>query len=647
MRAARTQSVTNLTLTAFVTTFLVCLMAFPGIAEAKKAKRPKLNIVKPSDTFSMDITVKIGRKQYAKEVHCYKGKPGLVSETKRGMAFKSFDDSMKALVKKGKKNTIAFKKAAKFKKQGAKECKNPQFLALEKYTGPFRAQEARALFERFAFAASPARVARAVERGLDATVDELTTFKASAGMDAQFADISCDTYLEKNPWTGEADNRNETCNPFHGNDFRRDGMRKALLWRFTYSENPFFEKFWFWIHDERLAVNPEVLDGTEYHALRTYVAMVDAAVRTGDYKQYMKSANTDHLLALDWLDGARNRGFSPNENWGREFWELGTVGAHDLDGKPNYTTADVANAALAHSGWTFVSENRDVPQEAELQRFRYASYTPAFHSPLPKTIFIGTPYQAAVDDANDVLEATFKHPRTSESLAEDLCKEFLRPECPALLVRRIASEIRKANFNLLPVLRKLMRSRALYAEDNRKSLIKHPIDLLIGFVKQTGMRLSVDELDYWLDQLEQRPLDPVTVFGWNERVLAGESYVLAWRNVVLDIANGLGVDALKNSRNQDMHELFLSGNPTSLETVDRVSGMLSVPVNAAQRASLDQYLNFDRTMCQSWQANEHGCTQGQMFLYRSPFDSYPTGEWEGKLQGLLAILAMQPEYRLK
>jgi uncharacterized protein (DUF1800 family) len=647
MPESRTRLVTNLSLTVFAATFIACLMLFPGVAEARKAKKPKLTIVKPSETFSMDIDIKVGKKQFTEAVACYKNKPGSLSQTKRGLAFKSYEDTLKELAKKGKQKSLAYKKAEKLKKQGAANCKNPQFLALEKYTGPFRAQEARILFERFAFAASPAQIEQAVQRGLDATIEDLTTFRDSFAMDAQFADIMCDTYLANNPWTNEADNRNETCNPYNMNDFRRDGMRKALLWRFTYSQNPFFDRFWFWIHDERLATNSSVLDGNEYHALRTYVQMLDSAARTGDYKQYMRAANTDHFLALDWLDGARNRGFSPNENWAREFWELGTVGAANLDGKPNYTSGDIANAALAHSGWTFVSEKREIPGEQNDVWFRYASYTPSFHSPIAKTIFYGTPYQAVVYDADDVLEATFNHPRTAESLAEDLCRQYLRPDCPAVLVKRIAAEIRKENYQLIPVFKKLMKSRALYDSENRKALIKHPIELLIGFVRQTGMRLTVDELDYWLGQLEQRPLDAATVFGWNERILAGESYVLAWRNVVLDIANGLGKEALQEQRGQNMHDLFLAGNPTSLETIDRVSSMLSVNVNGAQRASLDQYLNFYRTECQYWHVNERGCTEGEMFLLRDPFDSYPTGDWESKLQGLIAILAMQPEYRLK
>ncbi len=622
------------------------LVLVPTDAFAKKRKK-KVVRVKLSDIFTIDVSLRSGRKVINQELACYKKKPGRISETRKGLAFNSLDDQLKKMRQAGKQKSKKYKLTARLLKASKKDCANPKFLALTRYKGNFGEKEAKILFERFAFGGSPQQIDRAVRIGLAATVTELTTYQPDARIDAQVADITCDTYLATNPWNGEPDNRNESCNPYYANDFRTDGLRKALSWRMTYSNQPFFDRLFFWLHDERLSVNLSVVGSDERHALATYVGIVDRAARTGDYKQYMRSLNTDHLMALDWLDGAVNRGFNPNENWAREFWELGTTGPSDLNGNPVYSNFDIAQAALAHSGWTFVTEDRTIPGEDDERRFRYASFTPGFHYQGPTTIFGGTPHQAVVYDADDVLEATFRHPSTAESLALDMCHQFIRPDCPAILVRDLAKTIRTENYNLLPAFRRVMMSNAVYANDNRESLIKHPVELLIGFVRQTGINLTVDELDWWLNELDQRPLNPNSVFGWNETALAGESYVLAWRNVVLDIVNGLSPESLLENRGYDMHARYLSDNPSALVAIDRVASGLNIPLNEAQRQALEQYMNFHRTTCRSWHVQSYGCTEGELFLERRQFDSYPQGNWDDKLRPLIGLLAMLPEYRMK
>lgn len=620
-------------------------------AKKKKEPAPKITYVKPNDLFAVDVSYKNGKKTIQLKVQCLDKVPGDTKQMADGLAFNSYQSQLNLLKKKRKQGTKKYRDLQKLIKASVAGCKAPRFLELDHYNGTFGEREARILLNRFAFGASPADIQAAVARGLDATVQMLTTYTPEPGLDSQYADLACDTYFQINPWDNKVDERNKACNPNNPNKLERGGVRRALEWRFAHTINPFLAgKMFMWLHDERLSANSDVLRGEQYYALTNYINILDRTARGGDYKQYMIDFNSDVFMNLVWLDGALNRGTAPNQNWGREFWELGTLGASNLDGVPNYTDADIDQAALAHSGWTLVTDRHDVPGESKPVTFLVSAYSPMLHAAGPKTIFAGTPYQAVVENANDLLEATFKHPAVAESLARSILREFVMPAPPNPTTRKLAELIRTNNYNLIPVFQTVMKSRMLFAPENEGTLIKHPIDLLMGYLRQTGMVMTPDEIDDSLDRLGQQPLQPDTVFGWNERRLSGEPYVLPWRNVLIDYNNSSADDWRKN-RNYDMYSLFVANLPTgqtaSQALIDRMAGVFGLSFTADQKAQLDQLMNFYRATCQDWNVNEYHCTVGQPFLYRDQFDPYPTGNWDNKLQALMALMPMMPQYRMK
>ncbi len=79
----------------------------------------------------------------------------------------------------------------------------------------------------------------------------------------------------------------------------------------------------------------------------------------------------------------------------------------------------------------------------------------------------------------------------------------------------------------------------------------------------------------------QRPTLPPTVFGIDEKQLAGESYVLAWRNALINIIEisdqDLGDDAYS------LHQNFLTGiasdGAASSKVISRVSSIFKIPLN--------------------------------------------------------------------
>lgn len=589
--------------------------------------------ISAGDTF--EVQVKIKKKSF--RISCLGKNPGSVKSTSKGLTFTPY--SRLAQRSSGQKRALY----QQLDRAGRQSCRNPDFLSLDQYRGQFGEAEARILFDRFAMGASPEQIRRAVSIGLNRTINEMTSYVNTPALDIEESDLRCDGREAGDP-------ENESCDSANVNDFYTPGLRYGIYARFQEPVNGFFNKMFMWLHDERASASSQAGSGGSQHAVIEHVNILRAAARSGDYLQFARAYNNDYLGHLLWLDGAVNRGYSPNENYAREFWELVTVGASDLNGKAVYSDADVAQSALAFSGWTEVWDEWEDGQ-GDTHWIAWPAYVPGFHHPGTKIVFAGTRYQAAVENAEDVLRATFAHPRTAESLAEDLWKEFINPYATTNSVKQLAAFINRSNFNLTPVMRRIMASRAVFSAKSRRSLIKHPTELLFGFLKVSRYPVSYSSIDSFLQDMAQRPLLPPSVFGWKEEKLAGESYVLEWRNAVISMLNRSDEDLKDDGYNIRAH--FLSGLPAresaSLELIDRTAAWLNIPLNSAQRSALDQFLNYDREICRSWHVNQYGCTVGQYFLRREAFDAALDAEsyYASKLQGMLAILLMQPEYRVK
>ena len=101
----------------------------------------------------------------------------------------------------------------------------------------------------------------------------------------------------------------------------------------------------------------------------------------------------------------------------------------------------------------------------------------------------------------------------------------------------------------------------------------------------------------------------------------------------------------------DLHAQFLSGQPSVEQTVDRVANILGVELNQTQKSSLIQYLNYNLEPC-SWHksqcnAGQSYLGQGQYFLDKDLFDSDIASDNWWKVRGLVTIIGMLPQYRMK
>jgi uncharacterized protein (DUF1800 family) len=196
---------------------------------------------------------------------------------------------------------------------------------------------------------------------------------------------------------------------------------------------------------------------------------------------------------LVYLDNAGSRREAPNENFAREVMELFTLG------EGHYGERDVKEAARAFTGW---SVNRDTGEFV---------YRRMWHDTGEKTVLGRT---GRLDGAA-VLDLLLAQPQTAEFVTTKLWREFVSPTPDRAEVRRLAGVFRDARYEVKPLVRALLTSDAFWAEDNRATLIKSPVDLVVGTLRTFGIRpMDYRPAAFAVAALGQAPFTPPNVKGW-------------------------------------------------------------------------------------------------------------------------------------
>lgn len=220
----------------------------------------------------------------------------------------------------------------------------------------------------------------------------------------------------------------------------------------------------------------------------------------GSFKTLLHAVAKDPAL-LAYLDAANSRKDAPNENFAREVMELFTLGEANQAsaGLGGYSERDIKEAARAFTGWSI---------ERETFAFKLR---PAFHDTGVKTV-LG---KSGNFDGDDVLDILLAQPAAARFVAGKLWREFVSPTPDAQALERLASGYRQSGYNTAALLRELFLSDAFWAEAQRGSLIKSPVDLVVGTLRQFGFDYA-DALPFSLKtaQLGQNLLVPPNVKGW-------------------------------------------------------------------------------------------------------------------------------------
>jgi uncharacterized protein (DUF1800 family) len=363
----------------------------------------------------------------------------------------------------------------------------------------------------FVLLCSGAVIARAQPMGADAARHLLnrTGFEAHADQIAAYARLSRAEAVDRllagsvsvartpvPAWTAEfiSPRRFRELGDEEKKQFQRDQLERAIelknWWvaEMLATPSPLTERMTLFWHNHFTSGLQKVKSGTLMH--RQNALLRRNAL--GNFGALLHAVGKDPAM-LVYLDSASNRRGQPNENFAREVMELFTLG------EGNYSEQDIREAARAFTGWSI---NPDTGE------FLWRAFA---HDPGAKTVLGKSGYF----NGDDVLDVLLSHPRMGEFVVAKLWREFVSPEPEAREVARIARLFRESGFEIKPVLRALLVSDAFYAPQNRGVLVKSPVDLVIGTMRQFDVAYSDPlPLTFMLRTLGQDLFSPPNVRGW-------------------------------------------------------------------------------------------------------------------------------------
>jgi uncharacterized protein (DUF1800 family) len=205
-----------------------------------------------------------------------------------------------------------------------------------------------------------------------------------------------------------------------------------------------------------------------------------------------------HAIAKDpamviYLDSVQNRKGAPNENFAREVMELFTLSAG------HYTEQDVKEAARAFTGWSL---------ERETGTF---VFRPRLHDDGAKVVLA----KSGRFDGDAVLDILLARPETAEFVTTKLWREFVSPDPDKAEIARIARRFRESNYDIKAALRELLTGDSFYAPANRAVLVKSPIELVVGTLRQLDINPGTT-LPFAVAAagMGQNLMSPPNVKGW-------------------------------------------------------------------------------------------------------------------------------------
>ncbi|HVE51584.1 MAG TPA: DUF1800 domain-containing protein [Casimicrobiaceae bacterium] len=348
----------------------------------------------------------------------------------------------------------------------------------------------------------------------------------------------------------------------------------------------------------------------------------------GNFRELLFAAAREPAMIV-YLDVAQNRRGAPNENFAREVMELFTLG------EGRYREEDVREAARAFTGWS-------IDRDTGTFRMR-----PLLHDAGVKSV-LGTTGRL---DGDAVLAILLAQPATAEHIVAKLWREFVSPAPEAREVQRIAERFRRADYSISVALRELLLSDAFYDPANRGALVKSPVELVVGTLRQLDVKpASGAPFAIAAATMGQNLFAPPNVKGW----VGGE----AWINASTLLARKAFVErfvasdaplALMTSEIRTGEVAEMTGNE-AMAAVSKASADEGVGPNRRFARMIERGIRDMRFDAAAWLQALPGASddarrahaQALLLPATGPFDSRPIAPSQ-----FIRTVFLDPSYQLK
>jgi uncharacterized protein (DUF1800 family) len=234
----------------------------------------------------------------------------------------------------------------------------------------------------------------------------------------------------------------------------------------------------------------------------------------GNFRTLVESVAVDGAMLI-YLNGQDSGKKSPNENFSRELLELYTIGIG------NYTEKDVQEGARVFTGWRTNFYSDEYTTFGVFKTF----FLIGEHDGSEKT-YLGETIPPISDNSEaNVFKVEIKGlvdiilRKRAEVLSLFICEKLFRyfvysnpAKVDKDVVAEMAKTFRENNFEIRPVLAKLLKSAYFFDKNTIGSQLKTPSELIVGITKHFNVK--GDWKEWVMVTMGQELLNPPNVAGW-------------------------------------------------------------------------------------------------------------------------------------
>lgn len=383
----------------------------------------------------------------------------------------------------------------------------------------------------------------------------------------------------------------------------------------------------------------------------------------GNFKAMVRAVTKDAAM-LKYLNGNANTKKAPDENYGRELQELFTVGKGPGS---QYTEADVKAAARILTGYRI--DNKILPEvHGIFDAGRHDDSDKQFSAFYNNQTIKGRKGKEGEGELDELLDLIFQQPEAARFICRKLYRYFVYHQVDEAtektIIEPLAHLFRQSNYEIKPVLEKLLSSRHFFDLGNRGGIIKSPIDFAVGLCREFNISFPdagsyADQYGFWNNirdmaaQMQQNIGDPPNVAGWPayyQEPLFDKSWIssdtLPKRTAFTDrmVNNGFARNGKKIIVDpvQFVRQLAAPGDPNSLiEELATLLYAVEMPAEEKQYMKTGILLQGLQGM-----ASDHYWTDAWNKLQDNPADAANAKNVTNKLKNLLKYMMSLPQYQL-
>ncbi|WNJ20999.1 DUF1800 family protein [Pontibacter sp. G13] len=283
-------------------------------------------------------------------------------------------------------------------------------------------------------------------------------------------------------------------------------------------------KLFFFLHTSFVTSFKDIeWNENHYYTIRLLNYFVDKSYKDLAFKICLDGGMNEFLDIGESVEG------NPNENFAREFLELFTIGKGPAAGTGDYTTfteQDVNEAARLLTGFRLNNDWDDPTRLDPVTGFPQAWIDPNKHDPTDKlfsarfqnTIIAGTDTAAGMLlELQQFVDMIFNQTATAEYIMRRLYRLFVHyhisSDAETGIIQPLAQSFIANNFEVLPVLKQLLKSEHFFDADDADAtdgrvgaLIKSPLELQTQIIRYFDVPLPDPAVD---------PFEAYVTFYWS------------------------------------------------------------------------------------------------------------------------------------